>query len=70
MPAVIGAKTGNAPDQFAIGGGKTALVPADIVLQPGAAMTTGFQAPAIDLKLMAGDAGGNPGRLRHQPLQL
>src|SRR5262249_16507941 len=58
---VFPAQAGSPRTQFPIAAGEPVLVKLDVVLEPGAHMAAEFEAPAIDFKLVARDAGGRPG---------
>ena len=67
-PAVLGAQLGHAPDQRGVRRRQRVLVPAHIVLEPGAAVAAQLQRPAVERELVPADAGAGPGRVGHQAL--
>ena len=57
-------------DQFGIALRKPVAVELDVVLEPRAQVAAELQRPAIDLELMAADAGRAPGGVGHDVFQF
>ena len=70
MTAVFAAQSGKARDQFGVTSRQAILVELDVVLDPGAHMAAELEAPFVDVELMPRDAGGGPGRVRHDLLEF
>src|SRR5687767_8121892 len=66
----LAAGVGDFLDQLRVAGGEAAGLDAQVVLQAGAAMAAGLEAPLVHLPLVAADAGGDPGGAGQDLLDL
>src|SRR3546814_7557585 len=70
MASVAGAQRGHAFHQLGIAAREAHGIEPDVVLQPGPAMSSQLEAPAVDLELVPPEAGGPPGRIRLERSEL